>query len=143
MYDQLPETGERSRVFMFQNSQRLIFTYCLYFFAVGALVAYARCLDDSGAFGTHTEVLAPENLISHPGSKFIHCPDELNIYRLAERRYTLQRSISVRASLESTPIRELTISSNLSLRRAPPGQLFPLFLYAAIPIYQSKVVYRI
>lgn len=36
-------------------------------------------MEDSEAFGTHTEVLARENLISHAGSNFFHCPDELNI----------------------------------------------------------------
>lgn len=138
-----PETGGRSRVFMFPKSRRLVFAFCLYFFSVGALDTYARCMEDSEAFGIHTEVLARENLISHAGSEFFHCPDELNIYRLAERRYTPQRNITVKASLENTRIGESSLSSNSFFRRTPPGQLFPLFLYPAVHIYQSKVVYRI
>ena len=137
-----PVTGERRPVFMFRKSRRLIFAYCLYFFSVGALDAYARCIEDSDAFGTHTEVLARENLISNTGSKFIHCPHELNSYRLAERRYTPQRTITVKASLENTR-KYPSVSSNSSLMRALPGRLLPLFLYAAIPIYKSKGVYRI
>lgn len=128
---------------MFPKSRRLVFAYCLYFFSVGALDTYARCMEGSEDFGTHTGVFARENLISHTGNKVFHCPDELNIYRLAEQRYTPQRTLTVKAPLENTRIGESKISANSFFRRAPPGQLFPLFLYPAIPIYQSKVVFRI
>ena len=125
---------------MFRKSRFAVLGITLFFFLMGALSAYARCLEISGNFSHHSETGNAVTDESVFDGESLHCPDEAKIYAVGKRtNLDNGKSFKVKVITDDAVAQSsIATSFRLAIR------LFPSSLrYRLIPVYQLKVVYRI
>ena len=125
---------------MFRKSRFAVLGITLFFFLMGALSAYARCLEISGNFSHHSETGNAVTDESVFDGESLHCPDEAKIYAVGKRtNLDNGKSFKVKVITDDAVAQSsIATSSRLAVRLSPSS-----LRYRLIPLYQLKVVYRI